>query len=370
MRPKRVALVIPSLSPGGAERAAINMAAAARALDCFVICERPDGELGATGAAKDIWFASPSEAHRGRIRRVANLVRALRQTKAELAVSMLSPVVTTVAADIVRIPVVHWLQNPIAHGLQAPVGRVLPPGSARLVSRAMLMWISRRAALFAGASPGLVEELGDLGVPARKLALLPNGVELPEPPRDARRAMTAGEARIVTVGRLAPQKRQDVLLEAFAQLRNDQAATLTIVGSGPLEGTLRRRADELGIAPLVRFTGFVTDPSEFLLESDLFVLSSDYEGFGNVMVEALGCGLPVVATDVPYGPRFILGDSGGLGALVPPGSPSTLAAGLRDVIGRLRAGEDFHTRARARAQAFSLERVAGQFEDLVQATFV
>ena len=82
-----------------------------------------------------------------------------------------------------------------------------------------------------------------------------------------------------------------------------QDSELMIVGSGELETSLRQLAGELGIADKVIFAGFQSDPTPFYLSADLFVLSSDYEGFGNVIVEALAQGLPVVSTDCPSGRR-------------------------------------------------------------------
>src|SRR5205807_395696 len=101
----------------------------------------------------------------------------------------------------------------------------------------------------------------------------------------------------------------------------------------PLQCDPRRLAHALGRGERVRLAGFHREPWDFLAEADVFVLASDFEGFGNVLVEALAAGLPVVATDAPYGPRFIL-DHGRFGRLVPPGDVGALAAGIRDALRR------------------------------------
>jgi glycosyltransferase involved in cell wall biosynthesis len=100
-----------------------------------------------------------------------------------------------------------------------------------------------------------------------------------------------------------------------------------LVGTGQGEAGLRAIAGDLGIAGRVIFAGFHPDPTPFYWTADLFVLSSDYEGFGNVIVEALACGTPVVSTDCPSGPAEIL-EHGKYGSLVPVGDPDALAKAM------------------------------------------
>ena len=106
----------------------------------------------------------------------------------------------------------------------------------------------------------------------------------------------AATRRLVAAGRMVRQKRFDILLEAFAQSA-DKSSTLTIVGDGPLRNSLKRLAGSLGIADRVDMPGFADDLIPWLRKSDLFVLSSDYEGLPAVVIEALACGVPVVATN-------------------------------------------------------------------------
>jgi glycosyltransferase involved in cell wall biosynthesis len=120
-------------------------------------------------------------------------------------------------------------------------------------------------------------------------------------------------ARIVTVGSMKAEKNHPLLLRAFARLdRRDALLSL---------------AKELGVADRVILAGFHHDPTPFYTTADLFVLSSDYEGFGNVIVEALACGTPVVSTDCPSGPREIL-DGGRFGRLVPVGDAGAMAEAI------------------------------------------
>ena len=92
-------------------------------------------------------------------------------------------------------------------------------------------------------------------------------------------------------------------------------------------------AAELGIARQVLFPGYVNDPAACYEGLDLFVLTSTTEGFGNVLVEAMAAGVPVVSTDAPYGPREIMRD-GALGPLVPVGDHQALAEALHRLLDR------------------------------------
>lgn len=132
--------------------------------------------------------------------------------------------------------------------------------------------------------------------------------------------------RCLTVGSLKDQKNHALLLQAFASLPMPEAR-LMIVGQGQNEAKLRALVGELGLEGRVILAGFHVDPAPFYASADLFVLSSDYEGFGNVIVEALSFGLPVVATDCPSGPAEILGH-GRWGGLVPVRDQQALAQAM------------------------------------------
>ena len=110
---------------------------------------------------------------------------------------------------------------------------------------------------------------------------------------------------LIAAGRLVKSKGFDLLIEALARL-HDTHIRLTILGVGPLRTYLERLAQALGVADLVRFEGFQTNPYAWFAQADAFVLSSRYEGFPNVVLEALACGTPVIAMPAPGGTREIL----------------------------------------------------------------
>ena len=120
---------------------------------------------------------------------------------------------------------------------------------------------------------------------------------------------------VVSAGRLVAQKNFGLLIKAFARLRSGRPARLIVLGSGSLEGELRLLAKELGVAEDVDFTGSVDNPFSYIARARVFALSSSFEGFGNVLVEALSCGTQVVSADCPFGPAEIL-DHGRYGRLV------------------------------------------------------
>jgi glycosyltransferase involved in cell wall biosynthesis len=133
---------------------------------------------------------------------------------------------------------------------------------------------------------------------------------------------------IMGMGRLVPQKDFETLIKAFKIVREKKDASLVILGEGYLREELLKLAEDLNISNDVYLPGFTNNPYKVLSMGDIFVLSSRWEGFGNVLVEAMYCGLSVVSTDCPSGPSEIL--SGGLyGKLTPVGDADEIANELQ-----------------------------------------
>ncbi|MDV2991083.1 MAG: N-acetylgalactosamine-N,N'-diacetylbacillosaminyl-diphospho-undecaprenol 4-alpha-N-acetylgalactosaminyltransferase [Chroococcidiopsis sp. SAG 2025] len=131
----------------------------------------------------------------------------------------------------------------------------------------------------------------------------------------------------LAVGRLTEQKDFSTLIEAFALLRKQTIAHLLILGEGESRSELEALVRELGIAADVAMPGFVDNPYMYMSRASVFVLSSRWEGLGLVLIEALACGCPAIATDCLSGPREILAD-GKYGALVPVGDIEALSAAM------------------------------------------
>lgn len=134
---------------------------------------------------------------------------------------------------------------------------------------------------------------------------------------------------LVAVGRLAPQKGFDILLDALTRLPED--VRLVIFGEGPQRAALEQQARRLGLAGRLDLPGYCVDPQAEIAAADCFVLASRFEGSPNALVEALATGVPVVATDCPYGPEEIL-DRGLVAPLVPVEDAKTLARTVAQVL--------------------------------------
>ena len=216
-------------------------------------------------------------------------------------------------------------------------------------------------------SAGVADSLREVaGLPPERITVIHNPVRpLPPDPmtEDDRQSLAGwleGEARLIAVGALKPAKGFDVLLRALADLRQRRDARLLILGEGPLRASLESLAADLGVAESVWLPGFRPNPGTFLQHAHAFVLSSNWEGFGNVIVEALAAGVPVVSTDCPSGPAEILED-GEYGRLVPVGDAHAMARAIEATLDTPPAPEALT----ARAQNFAPEKAARAYLDLL-----
>lgn len=168
-----------------------------------------------------------------------------------------------------------------------------------------------------------------------------------------------GELKVIAVGRLEPQKDYVTLLEAFAIVRRATPCRLIILGEGSEREKLERLAEELGISGSVDMKGYVQFPIKYVRQCNVFVLTSRWEGFGNVLVEALATGIQVVSTDCPHGPREILG-GGKFGKLIPTADKEAVALEVLQALGSTRTTADMEELAMHLGQ-FNAERIAEQY---------
>ena len=173
------------------------------------------------------------------------------------------------------------------------------------------------------------------------------------------------EGRIIlAMGRLHRQKGFDILIEAFAALA-DSSIRLVILGEGEERAALRAQAKNLGVEARVHLPGFDARPERWLAHTDLFVLSSRWEGFGHVLAEAMAAGVPVIAARAPHGPEEIIED-GKTGLLVPVADP----VALTQAMARLLDDRDWACRLAAQAriavERFSLPVIADQYAEQIE----
>lgn len=171
---------------------------------------------------------------------------------------------------------------------------------------------------------------------------------------------------LVWVGRLTPQKRPDLMLAALARVRRTIDARLMMLGDGPLAGAVRDQIVRLGLESAVELAGFCDNPFPRMRQADLFVMSSDFEGLPNALIEAQGLGLPAVATRCAFGPAEIVA-AGETGSLVPPGDSEALATAILDELSQparlVARGEAARSRAR---ELFDLSTVMPRWQDLLE----
>jgi glycosyltransferase involved in cell wall biosynthesis len=199
-------------------------------------------------------------------------------------------------------------------------------------------------------------------LPARRFRVLANPLEFPakigsDPAVEAR--WGDGAKRILHVGRFKADKNQALLLRAFARLPRELDARLMLLGTGPLEAELRRIAADEGVADRVIFPGFAVDPWPYYASADLFVLTSNEESFGNVLVEALYAGLPVVSTNCAGAIEVL--DGGRFGTLAEKNDLDGLVAAI---VKALRSKPDLQG-MRERAVELSGETAFARYERML-----
>ena len=191
----------------------------------------------------------------------------------------------------------------------------------------------------------------------RPVHAVPKGVDAqqfrPEGARVREALGLAGRRVVLSVGRFVPIKNMTLLVDAMALLRRtDSSAHLLLVGEGPDQRAVSQRAAELGISGAVTFAGYVAQDqlAPYYRAADVFALASDFDNSPNVVLEAMACGLPVVATDVGGVAGFVAAERGG--SLVPRGDTAAMAS----AIGRWLTDEARQRSARTSNRQLVLER--------------
>lgn len=192
----------------------------------------------------------------------------------------------------------------------------------------------------------------------RRAIVIPNPLKLENAsPWEGKR-----EEKIVAVGRLSAQKNHRLLLEAFAVFAKTHASyVLAVYGKGELEEELKRQAETLGIADSVMWKGFSDNVREEIRPAGMYVLSSDYEGISNSMLEAMALGVPVIATDCPVGGSRMYIRDGANGLLVPTGDASAMAEAMDRIAGNPAFADQLGAEAQKLREELAVEKIADRF---------
>lgn len=328
-RPRRLALLLPDMRGGGAERVALRL------IEDFLAAGH-DVDLVLLEAAGELLPLVPP----------AVTVIDLRAPRIRSAIAPLRRYFHERAPYAVQISM--WpltVAGIVAHRLAGSKARLVLSdhivltkqyGGLGVVGQAFLKWSIRLFYPMADArilvSNQAADDIAELsGIARESVEVIYNPVASGSAGAEADADLDAlwGEAdgRIITVGSFKDQKNHKLLIRAFALLRGQRAAKLMILGEGPLRAELEACARAEGVADQVLMPGFTTQPWPYYRSADLFVLSSDYEGYPLVLIEAMRSGLTIVSTDCESGPREIL-DGGRYGTLVPVGDAEALAEAM------------------------------------------
>jgi glycosyltransferase involved in cell wall biosynthesis len=381
--PTRVLFLLATLDGGGAERTVLTLIPhlQARGLDARVGLLARGGALdGAIDPSRVVltrvapgWMSYAPPPPRARLIAAVPLVPLqqldiLRQFRPHVVVSCtasmnLAALVSTRAYGRRRVAWILREGNNTRAILESDTPGRLGGAVRWLATRVAYRAPDRVVTISKGVAEGLAR---NFGVSPDRVRVLHNPVEVS---RIRRLAHEADGARlpsrfIAACGRLHPQKGFDLLLHAFAALRDPDLA-LVILGEGPERFRLESLARELGIGARLLMPGFVRNPWAWIARASAFVLSSRWEGFGSILVEAMACGTPVVAADCDYGPREIVQD-GETGLLARAGDAESLAAAIHRVLAVPALRDRLAVRGPLRAMDFDALPIADRYADLVR----
>lgn len=171
------------------------------------------------------------------------------------------------------------------------------------------------------------------------------------------------EKLIISVGRLAEQKDYFTLLKAFKIVEKNLKSKLLILGKGPQEQLLKDKCYELNIEEKVVFMGFNDNPYKYMKNSDVFVLSSKWEGFGHVIVEAMATGIPVISTDCKSGPAEIINNNK-YGILVPVGDYKKMANEIQNILTNNELAQKYIEKGNYRKEKFNVSSIVKEYEKI------
>ena len=365
---ERMAVFVPSMIGGGAERMALNLAGgmAEKGYDVDLVLARAEGPyLAEVPESVRVIDLKASRT----LTSLPGLARYLQRERPQAMLSILghANLIALWARRLAHVPtrMVVSVRNTLSRSAQR---------SPNLRMRLMLNLVRRFypwADGIVSVSKGVADDLSQVaGIARGRIQVIYNPIVTPALQVKARASLnhpwfTKGQAPVVlSVGRLTATNQKDFpsLIKAFAQVRSRRPARLMILGEGEQRAKLEAMVKQLGLERDVNLPGFVANPYPYMTRASVFVLSSRWEGLPGVLIEGLYCGAPLVATDCPSGPREILKD-GQYGQLVPVGDSNALARAIEiSLDGNTPSppAESWH--------AYELEAVVSQYVSLLSGT--
>jgi len=296
---------------------------------------------------------------------VASLVVLLKKSKCNILISGLnySNVISFFSSFFISDMKIIRTQHNVFKGSSIMEESTLKKYKRKLIVKPLMSLIFKRSDCVVAVSPGVKEDL------INYLKINPNVVKVIYNPvlsdellikskeQIDHKWFDEGKTVLLGVGRLSIAKDFKTLIKAFSIVnRSKQETRLIILGEGESRKQLEKLIDQLALNDKVCLPGFVNNPIKYMKNADLFVLSSKWEGFGLVLVEAMSCSTPVVSTDCQTGPADIL-EHGKWGRLVPTNNPHLMAEAILET---LKAPID----PEERAHHFSVEKAADEYEKL------
>jgi N-acetylgalactosamine-N,N'-diacetylbacillosaminyl-diphospho-undecaprenol 4-alpha-N-acetylgalactosaminyltransferase len=293
------------------------------------------------------------------------LASLVRQKQAKMVLSLMEQanIINLLAASFTGHPaVISQHTNPRQqYEGKGLLGKVISQTSARVYPK---------AARIIAVSNGIKEIIvSDYKLHAPRIAVIPNPVNTASVGKMSKKepSIALSGDYLLHVGRLnVKTKAHDTLLNAFKKLHSFHPdLKLILVGDGPDKEQIQAMVNNLDLADSVILAGWQDNVYPFMARAKALVLCSRYEGWPNVLVEAMACGCPVIATDCQTGPREILGDNE-YGLLVPVDDPEALARSVEELLTDKSRRAYFQEQARKRAQDFDLEQIGSKYVRLLQ----
>lgn len=367
LKPPSISIFLPALAGGGAERAMLHLAQglAERGFKTDLVLANAEGDYLAS-VPSSIRVVDLQARFPVLISKTIALQHYLKQEQPAVLFSALDILSSAIWAQrLAGVPtrVIMCVQTHLSRQFRNhqphTIGRIRP---------LLVRWLYPRSEAIVAASQGVAADVAQItGLSVDRIPVIHNPVVTPEVLQKMQAPVdhpwfAPGEPPVILgVGRLVSQKDFPTLINAFARVRQQCSARLMILGEGEDRSLLEAQIQQLGLAADVALPGFVDNPYAYMAKAKVFALSSIFEGFGNVVAEAMAAGTPIVSTDCDSGPAEILAN-GQYGKLVTVGDADALAAAIVATLDHPLPSEVL----RQRAKAFSIAEVTEQYINVLQ----